>query len=157
MTMRAALLLPLLLAAGCDRRDEGAAAGSGNGAKANGTTLKIDAPGIKADIDLPFVDKISANMDIDGVKLYPGSKVSGVNIDGKSESGGQVAMRFTAPAPRAKVVEWFQNQFSTNGFQVRTTPTGFAGTKQDGDWYTLDLTEANGATAGEFKLGEAQQ
>ena len=43
--------------------------------------VKIDVPGFEANIKLPKVQLDAANFDIGGVKLYPGSKVTSMNID----------------------------------------------------------------------------
>ena len=147
MNTRLALLLPLALLAACDSSDAPA------GDKPN---LKIDTPGFKADISLPVLGRMSKNMDIDGVRLYPESRITGVEIDAKSgRDDGRFTLRFDAPADPAKVATWFQDQFAKHDFQAQRTPTGFAGTKADGDWFTLDLIQAGAQTRGEFKLGRA--
>ena len=120
--------------------------------------LKIDTDGFKADVRVPGLGMLANKMEIDGVKLYPGSKVAGVNIEGgRGREDGRFAMRFDAPAGREPVGDWFGEQFSANDFTARKTPTGYAGTKKDGDWFTLDLTGTpDGHTLGEFRLGKRQ-
>lgn len=120
--------------------------------------LRIDTGGFKADVKMPGLGRMVNNADIDGVEMYPGTKVSGVNIDGTGrKDDGKFTMRFDAPAGRAKVGAWFREQFAQNDFTARPTPTGFAGTKKDGDWFVLDLTDAPGGhTLGEFRLGDKQ-
>lgn len=145
---RAALLLPLALLAACNGRDEA-------GAKQQ-TSLKIDTPGFKADVSMPFLNRISDEMEVGGVKLYPGTTIAGVEVNARDTRNDRVTMRFSAPADQAKVTTWFQQQFTNNGFQTRRTPTGFSGNTNDGDWFTLDLKAGGAATEGEFKLGKSQ-
>ena len=143
MNAKLVLLLPLAVLAACDKGAES-------------SNVKIDTGGFKADLDLPGFSRISEGMEIDGVKLYPGSKVSNISVDAKRENDGRFTMRFSAPADRAKVGGWFAGQFRENGFAARATPTGFAGNTKDGDWFTLDLTAAGAQTSGEFRLGKGQ-
>ena len=94
---------------------------------------------------------------MDGVRLCPEAKVTNINIDGNEGQQGRVAVSFTAPADRAKVAAWYAGQLRKAQFAARQTPTGFAGETKDGNWFTLDLKDAGGQTAGEFKLGERQR
>ena len=168
MNARIALFVPVALLAACGRDPDPTtvtvtAGGDGNAQitaePGKESRLKIDTDGFKADIKVPGLGVLTHKMEIDGVKLYPGSKVAGVNIEGgKGRDDGRFAMRFDAPAGQDKVGEWFGEQFAKNDFTARKTPTGYAGTKRDGDWFTLDLTATpDGHTLGEFKLGKRQQ
>lgn len=151
MPGRSVLILPLALLAACDRAEQP------GGKSGQETSVKIDTPGFKADIDLPFLNRISDRMEVAGLKLYPGSTIGGVEVAAaKNSNDDRVTMRFNAPADPAKVADWFQQQFAANKFEARRTPTGFAGTRADGDWFTLDLRAAANGTAGEFRLGERQ-
>ena len=165
MTARLALLLPIALLAAYDRKGEKATVeiSAGNGsttisaAPGKDSRLKIDAPGVKADINLPFMTMISDKMEIDGVKLYPGSTIAGVNINADDSDGrqddGRFSLRFQAPAARAKVAEWFARQFADNGFKMTLSGARFSGTNDDGNPVTLDMRDgANGATEGEIRI-----
>jgi hypothetical protein len=150
------MLTALALLAACDRKED-APVEIRSAEKPGQSRLKIDADGFKADVNLPLAAMISDKMEIDGVKLFPGSKITGVDIDAKGQEDGRVTMRFEAPAPRDKVADWFRTQFAEQKFQARQTSGGFAGTSADGNWYTLDLKQGGGGTAGEFRLGKAQR
>ncbi len=167
MIDRIALLAPFLLLAACGEDSDpttvtvrASSNGNGNGQlvaePSSESRLKIDTAGFKADIKVPGLGMIANNMDIDGVDLYPGSKLAGVNIQGgEGKDDGRFSMRFDAPADRAKVGAWFRDQFAENDFAARQTPTGYAGTKGDGNWFTLDLTPTpDGHTLGEFRLAK---
>lgn len=160
MPARHLILLPIALVGACQKPAATIEINSDNGATkisaepGKDSRLKIDAPGLKADINVPFMGAISGNMDIDGVELYPESKVLGVNIDADSNrDDGRFAMRFQAPAARAKVAEWFNKQFADNGFKMTLSGDRFTGTNDEGKPVTLDLREgANGATEGEIRI-----
>ncbi len=156
MSGRLTMLTALALLAACDRRDD-APVEIRSAEKPGQSRLKIEADGFKADVNLPMAGMMSDKMEIDGVKLFPGSNITGVDIDAKGKEDGRVTMRFETPAPRDKVVAWFGDQFTQQKFEARQTSGGFAGTSADGNWYTLDLKAAGGGTAGEFRLGKAQR
>jgi hypothetical protein len=165
MDIRFALLLPVAMLAACDSRDRKATveitsengSTSINAAPGKDNRLKIDTPGVKADINLPFMGLIAGNMDIDGVKLYPDSKILGVNVnatdndDGKDE--GRFTMRFQAPAARAKVADWFAKQFAAHDFKMTLAGSRFTGSNDEGKPVTLDMRDgAGGTTEGEIRI-----
>ncbi|MBS0504874.1 MAG: hypothetical protein JSS55_13965 [Proteobacteria bacterium] len=165
MNPRLAFLLPLVVLGACDRKEHKA---SVEITSANGSTvinaepgkdsrLKIDTPGVKADIKVPFMGMIAGNMDIDGVKLYPDSKILGVNINATDNdddrNDGRFTMRFQAPADRAKVADWFTKQFADNDFKMTLSGSRFTGTNDEGKPVTLDMRDgANGTTEGEIRI-----
>ena len=163
MFARLALLLPIALLAACDRKGDGAAVEirSDNGStqisaeRGKESRLKIDTPGVKADIDVPFLGAITDKMDIDGVRLYPNSKIAGVNINANDErdDSDRFSLRFAAPAGRDKVVAWFQQQFDANDFKMSLQGDRFTGTNDEGKPVTLDMRDGpNGTTEGEFRI-----
>ena len=156
MYARLTMVTALALLAACDRK-EGDPVEIRTAEKPGQSRLKIEADGFKADVNLPMVNMMSDKMEIDGVKLFPGSKITGVDIDAKGTEDGRVTMRFQSPAPREKVVDWFRTQLAEQKFEARQTSGGFAGTSAEGNWYTLDLKEGEGGTAGEFRLGKSQR
>lgn len=163
MNARFAFLLPIALLAACDRKGDKATVeiSAGNGstsikaAPGAESELKIDTPGVKADINLPFMHVLADEMEIDGVKLYPGSKIAGVNIDARDgeEEDGRFSLRFHAPADRAKVAQWFTGQFAAHDFKMTLSGSRFAGTNDEGHPVTLDMRDsANGTTEGEIRI-----
>ena len=162
MSIRVALLLPVALLAACERKGDEAAVEirSGNGSTqitaepGKESRLKIDTPGVKADINVPFLSMMTEKMEIDGVRLYPGSKIAGVNInadDGKDED--RFTLRFQAPAARDKVADWFNTQFTANQFKMTLQGSRFSGTNDEGNPVTLDMRDGpNGTTEGEFRI-----
>ena len=95
-------------------------------------------------------------MDIDGLRLYPDSKVSGINInaDGDKDEGA-FNLRFVAPAGRDKVAAWFQQQFDANDFKMTLQGNRFTGTSDEGKPVTLEMRDgANGTTEGDLRIAD---
>jgi len=162
MSARLALLLPIVLLAACERKGHEAAVEirSGNGSTqisaepGKESRLKIDTPGVKADIQVPFLSALTENMEIDGVRLYPGSKIAGVHVNADdSKDEGKFDLRFSAPAGREKVNAWFQQQFDANDFKMTLQGNRFTGTNDEGHPVTLDMRDGpNGTTEGEIRI-----
>ena len=117
--------------------------------------LKIDSDKFKADLEIPGISFGGDHMDMDGMKLYPGSTVKGVRVHAVDRPGtkkGEVTMDFTSPAAPLKVAEHMAEQARKAGFTLTSnTAARVSGTKtDDGDVNTFDITlNSNGAsTAG---------
>lgn len=109
-------------------------AGSGNGQQ----SVAIDVPGFSAKVNVPDLD-IGGDTKIEDMPLFPGTKVSSVNIsadhaDGSGgDSKGNVNMSFSAPGKAADVVSWYRDQAGKNGW-TQQPPGGanqFEATKAD--------------------------
>lgn len=156
MVSRSFILLPLALAIpACDKGEPMRVTinSDGNSSSKPGR-VEAGSGGFKADLNIPGLAALGKKMEIDGVPLYPGSSVQGVNINDR-DGRETVSIKFSAPGDRAKVGDWFAKQFSDHEFQANATPTGYAGKTSDGDWFALDLAGAGEATRGEFRMGKA--
>jgi hypothetical protein len=109
---------------------------------ADGKTGKVDVnlPGFSANLNLPKVMLDHSNFDLDGVKLYPGSKVRGVVVNAGEGDKAKVRISFEAPADAAKVKDWFKSSFGEHEVKFSETPTGFSGKTDDGDAFVMTLT-----------------
>ncbi|CAH0356740.1 MULTISPECIES: hypothetical protein [unclassified Sphingobium] len=148
-----ALIVPLVLLAACDSKDDGKPGtdisirdDEGNVvAAANGKDgkMSIQIPGLDAKIALPKIRLDSDNFDIDGVKLYPGSSIRSINVNaGKTEDTGRVSLTFTAPASPDSVREYFVNALKEEGLSVAADGNLLTGTQKDGDPFRIDLKPA---------------
>ena len=115
---RFALLLVLPLIAGCDihankDRDSGDKVAIHSD---NSGNVSFDLPFAKGQLKLPegFMNK--GDVDIDGVKLMPGSHVTGFNLDSHNDVTN-VDLSFTAPAPPDQVRAYFVEQFKKQGVE----------------------------------------
>jgi hypothetical protein len=98
-------------------------------------------------------------MDIDGMKLYPGSEVKGINVtDQKGAGNSRVEMRFTSPATPDKIAAYFEAAARDQGFtEVKVANSDGAATftakQTDGDDVTIVMNRAaGGTTAGQILI-----
>jgi hypothetical protein len=153
MTMRLSLLIPglsLVLLGGCHVDTKNPAngddsvniQGDGNG------SVSFDLPFAKGQVKLPAGMMSDADFDIDGVKMIPGGKITGFNVDAGGDKDSVVNMKFTAPGSPAQVQKYFLDQFAAKGASARAEGSGVAGTGKDGEQFTIALSPGEGGTAG---------
>jgi hypothetical protein len=128
--------------------------GSSVAIRADGATGKVsvNAPGFDANVSLPKVMLDNGDFDIDGVKLYPGSKVAAVNVNANTSGTAKkstVQISFAAPADIELVRAWFAKSFTEKSVAATATPAGFEGKTSDNGSFTLTLTpDGAGGTKG---------
>jgi hypothetical protein len=141
---RSALLLILPLLAACDVHSKSPAKGGDN------VTIKADEGG-NLEFNLPIVEgkmKVPAGMmhhgdiDIDGVKLMPGSTVSGFSLFA-GKKGSTVHMTFKSPAAPDQVRAYYVEQFKRQGVEVALAGNTLSGKSKDGSPFTIAIA-ANG-------------
>jgi hypothetical protein len=146
------LLLPL---AACDGtgtsltvnmtsdEDGNSSIGSDNG------QLAIKAPGFEGAIKLPQMNINAEDFDVNGVKLYPDSKIGALNVDAEEKQGerdkGRVRVSFESPAAVQTVQSWFSDNMTKRGFKVEAEGAGLKGTTDEGDPFRLTLEPAGDA------------
>lgn len=155
-TLLIAALCALPLAA-CDANQDGNETGTtislnahdsdGNvvaGIDGNTGDMAINAPGFSGKIHLPRIKLDASDFDMNGVHLYPGSTISGMNIDAHnsgpgSDDDGTVKVTFESPAKPDTVRAWFEEKLNGAGFSVKADGTGLSGTTDEKKPFTLDL------------------
>lgn len=165
-----------LLAAGCsvkthDNGQDGASITIGKGGDDDGGnhSVSINAPGFSAKMNLPNLDLGSGTMQIDDMKIFPGTKIHGVDIAGDADKGddggddgeesgkGQVEMGFTAPGGVDQVIAWYRDQARKTGWTIVTPTAGnqFEATKP-GDHgparFALRVTPTDTGSDGHFTI-----
>ena len=120
----------------------------GNGVVAlasNGQTgqVALNIPGFSGKINLPKFHLDGDNVDFNGVHLYPGSKVTGMNIDA-NHGDGAVRIAFDSPADPAKVRDYFQTKLAGAGFTLHADGSGLAGTTDENKPFKLELQPDGG-------------
>ncbi|MCW3847117.1 hypothetical protein OF829_07685 [Sphingomonas sp. LB-2] len=118
----------------------------------------VAAPGVNASISLPKIDIDAADFDVNGVKLYPGSTVKDFKLDASegfaAKGKGHLSIAFDAPASLDKVQAWFRDNMAKRNFKVSAQGNGFAGTTDEGDPVTLELTpDGPDKTKGRMTIG----
>ena len=97
--------------------------GRGNQATASAGTsgLSIDSDKFKANVDIPGMTFGGDNVDMDGMKLYPGSTVKGMHVHAVDRPGtekGEVVIDFTSPAAPAVVAQHMADEAKRAGFTL---------------------------------------
>ncbi|UAJ09164.1 hypothetical protein [Polymorphobacter megasporae] len=121
--------------------------------------LDIDTDKFKANIEIPGLSLGGDHMDMDGMKLYPGSTVKGMHVkasDHNGDSRGTVTMDFTSPAAPAAVADHMKAQAEKAGFTVvGASAAGLTGTKvedKDTNHFTITLNPNGDATVGQLVM-----
>lgn len=127
-------------------------------ADGKGSSIRIDGDGVNINADLPGIDglNVGSDFDIDGVKLYPGAKITSVNInaDGGKPEGqqGMVDFGLTAPAAPDAVLQWYAKAFAAKGLTTTTKGGTLSGTTKDGDAFAISLTADGTGSKGKVRI-----
>jgi hypothetical protein len=118
----------------------------------------IKVPGFEGSIKLPQVHVNAENFDLNGVKLYPNSRVSELNVDAETRDDGKgkgnVHVAFESPAALAMVQGWFRDKMTARGFKVEADGDGLKGTTDEGDPFRLQLhADGDQRSKGTLDLG----
>jgi len=150
---RSALLLILPLLAACDVHSKSPAKGDDK------VTIKADEGG-NLEFNLPIVEgkmKVPAGMmshgdiDIDGVKLMPGSSVTGFSLDAHDRNAN-VEMSFTAPASPNEVRGYYVDQFRKRGVEAALAGDIVTGKTKDGSPFVIRVSPAANGSQGRIEV-----
>lgn len=150
---RSALFLLLPLLAGCTVHSKNQASDDGK------VTIQSDANGVVA-FDLPFVKgqvNVPASMmhngsfDIDGVKLMPGSSVTGFSVFA-ADKGSTVNMAFTAPVSPDQVRSYFVDQFKEKGVEAALAGDTVRGKTRNGSLFTIQVDPSGSGSQGKIMI-----
>lgn len=164
------MLIGLGMLGACSEGDErGREAQNDNGAEVamsvdgdknggNGANVSIDLPSIKGKFSLPKLKIDTGDLDIDGVKLFPGSRVTGVDIAGEEGmSEGSVGVRFDSDAAPAKVRAYYLAALKAKGIEVSAQGDRIIGHDHEGKPFSISLTEQGEGTRGVIRMGSARR
>lgn len=115
------------------------------GMDGNTGQVAIDVPGFSGKLTLPKLKLDAGDFDLNGVHLYPGSKINMMNIvahDGKGEGNnhGRVRVAFESPADVTTVRDWFVDKLGKADFSLTARGNSLIGTDQDKKPFRLELT-----------------
>ena len=148
----------LLLLSGCDAdvtlppKDSGAVQMK---ADADGR-VAFNLPFAKGEIKLPAAMMAEGKLNLDGVQLPEGSKMSGFNLDAKDGQPAKVNLSFKAPMQPEAVKQHFLQQFSKEGVQAEVAGDAIQGTTKEGTKFALRLTPDGGGTSGTISIDDAR-
>lgn len=113
--------------------------------------IAFDVPFAKGQVKLPSGWMHDGNFDIDGVKLMPGSEVTGFSLNAR-DKGATVNMSFTAPASPDAVRTYFADQFRRKGVDAAIAGDSVTGRSKDGDPFTIAVTPAASGSKGTITI-----
>jgi hypothetical protein len=122
-------------------------------------SINADESG-KVDFNLPFVNgsvKLpegvmhNGEFDIDGVKMIPSGKVTGVSVFA-ADKGSDVDIAFSAPASPDQVRAYFLDQFKQKGASVAQAGDAITGKTRDGSEFTIDVGAAASGSQGKITV-----
>lgn len=133
--------------------------GHGGSATAGGSGVSIDSDKFKANVDIPGLTFGGDTMDLDGMKLYPGSTVKGMHVHAVDRPGtdkGEVVIDFTSPAAPAVVARHMADEARRADFTLGANTTGaVSGTKSGNDGvnrFAVTLLPNGDGTAGQLTM-----
>lgn len=150
---RLALFMVVPLLAGCNVHSKNPAKGDENvtiQADENGS-IAFNLPIAQGQIKVPSGFMHNGNFDIDGVKLPPGSSVTGVSVFAR-DKGATVNMAFNAPMPPDQVRSYFVDQFRNQGVEAALSGDSVTGKSKDGSPFTIQVSAAPGGSAGKIAI-----
>ena len=151
---RSVLLMPLVLLGACNLQSKNPAnSGDENvtiNADENGS-VAFNLPFVKGQVKVPSGFMHNGNFDIDGVKLMPGSQVTGFSVFAQ-DKGSTVNMTFTAPAPPGDVRSYFVDQFRKQGVEAALAGDSVSGKSKDGDPFTIQVGPAGSGSQGKIVI-----
>ena len=145
------LIVPLL--AGCNVHSKNPADGDENvsiQADESGH-IAFNMPMVEGKVKVPGMMMHNGNVDIDGVKLMPGSSVTGLNVNA-DDKGATVQMSFTAPASPDEVRSYFAGEFKKQGVEVALAGDAVTGTSRDGNPFVIHVSPAANGSQGRIDI-----
>lgn len=150
---RSGLLMPLALLGGCKVHSQNPANSDEKVTiKADeGGNVAFNLPFVKGEVKVPSGFMHNGNFDIDGVKLMPGSSVTGFSVFA-ADKGSTVNVAFTAPAPPGDVRSYFVDQFRKQGVEAALAGDSVSGKSKDGDPFTIQVGPAASGSQGKIVI-----
>jgi hypothetical protein len=150
---RSALLLLVPLLAGCNVHSKNPASGDDKvsiHADESGN-IAFNLPIAEGQVKVPAGFMHNGDVDIDGVKLMPGSSVTGFSMDAH-DHGATVNMSFDAPASPDEVRSYYIDQFRKQGVEVAIAGDAVTGKSKDGSPFVIRVSPAASGSQGKIEI-----
>ncbi len=146
------LAVPLLLSA-CDVQTRKPAEGDDHVTMSGDATgnVAFNLPFAEGKVKLPAAMMANSNFELDGVKLMPGSQVTGFNVDA-NKGPTQVRLSFAAPVAPAEARAYFLQQFQSRGVSAAAAGEAITGVSKDGTAFVIRFAPQGNGTAGVIEL-----
>lgn len=147
----AALLIPTAFVAACNVHKANDADGNVTIQANTDGEVNFNVPFVQGKIKLPEGSMHNSNFDIDGVKLMPGSSVTGVNVVA-GDKGATVHLAFKAPAAPDAVRAYFADQFKQKGVDAAISGDTVTGKAKDGTPFTIKVGQGASGSEGTIDI-----
>ena len=150
---RTALLLLVPLLAGCNVHSKNPADGDENvsiHADESGH-IAFNLPIAEGKLKVPASIMRNGDFDIDGVKLMPGSSVTGFSVFA-ADKGANVTMAFKASASADEVRSYYLDQFRKQGVEAALAGDAVAGKSKDGNPFTIQVSPRPSGSQGKIVI-----
>ncbi|MGE5562837.1 MAG: hypothetical protein ACM3ZV_05940 [Bacillota bacterium] len=145
---------PILLCALLGACDVHSSSGDGKNVTINADAsgnIAFNVPFVKGQLKVPAGVMHNGDFDIDGVKLMPGSKMTGFNLDAHDKNA-TVEMAFTAPAAPDEVRAYFLDQFKQKGVEAAPAGDAISGKSKDGAPFVIHVTPNGTGSNGTIEI-----
>jgi hypothetical protein len=146
---RSALFLLVPLLAACNVHAKNPAKGDDNvsiQADESGH-IAFNLPIAEGKVKVPTGFMQNGSFDIDGVKLMPGSSVTGFNLDAH-DHGATMNMSFKASASPDEVRAYYLDQFRKQGVEAALAGDAVTGKSKDGSPFTIAVSPSPDGSQG---------
>ncbi len=148
-TILLALPLTAALALGaCNKQPAGEAPAAREGQGATATTTSSANGAVRASAS--GIDIDGDDFDIDGVDLYPGSHIRAMNVDAVNKGGAKISTvkaSFESQTDAKTLADWFDAEMKKEKFTFTRSGYTLSGTTDDGDAFTLTISDLGGGKA----------
>jgi hypothetical protein len=117
--------------------------------------IAFDVPFAKGQVKVPSGWMHNGNFDIDGVKLMPGSEVTGFSLNAH-DKGATVNMSFTVPAAPDAVRSYYVDQFKKKGTETVVSGESVTGKSKDGSPFTITVSPAASGSKGKIRIEDSE-
>jgi hypothetical protein len=150
---RSALLLLVPLLAGCNVHSKNPANGDDNVSihADDSGNIAFNLPIAEGQVKVPTSMMHNGNVDIDGVKLMPGSSVTGFNVEARNNNA-TVDISFKAPASPDQVRSYFLDQFRKQGVEAALSGDAVTGKSKDGSPFVIHVEPGPSGSRGKVEL-----
>jgi hypothetical protein len=151
---RSALFLLVPLLAACNVHSKNPADGDENVSihADDSGHVSFNLPIAQGKIKLPEGMMNHGDVDIDGVKLMPGSKVTGFNLDASHGNGANIDMSFSSPAAPDVVRAYYVDQFKQKGVEAAVSGDQVIGRSRDGSPFAIHVSPASNGSQGKIEI-----
>ena len=138
---------------------KGSASAASTSSDGENVSIAFSGDGINLDVDVPVKQWTSDAQSNGSEGLYPGTQVTGVNVNTETINGkasGQVRLNFTSPAAPDTVADYMMKNIRKKGGKATRTGDNISAKDADGDNYTITLKAAGSdKTQGVMVIGKS--